>query len=195
MNILAVDSCKENVLSIAVLKNEKIILSEIVEGRFSEFFFPILLNKKQIFDEIEVFAVNIGPGSYTGIRAAIAALSGMSLHGKRRLVGFDSFAVMLDKFRRNNQKLLRPEDAISVVLRGYNDSFCYLKEFNGNFAEQTKPVRIPSDSLKKIDADILLTDIRGYGDFQGISAEDLGLLALREIHSIREVPTVIPLYM
>lgn len=44
--------------------------------------------------EIEQFVVGLGPGSFTGIRAGLAAVKGMAMAGQRRIIGVCSYDVM-----------------------------------------------------------------------------------------------------
>lgn len=46
------------------------------------------------FDAIDLYAVTVGPGAFTGLRVGIAAVAGMALAGDRPIVGVDSFLAM-----------------------------------------------------------------------------------------------------
>ncbi|ABD46180.1 tRNA (adenosine(37)-N6)-threonylcarbamoyltransferase complex dimerization subunit type 1 TsaB [Neorickettsia sennetsu] len=196
MNVISVDSSGEFNFSVAVLRDGEITSSKAIEGRFSEHFFPFLFSlERKIFDETDLFAVNTGPGSYTGIRAAIAALQGLSVFSNKKLIGLDTFSVMLDKFKKNNSEKTKNLDTIAIALRGYNDSFCYLKEFKRNFEEHAKIARIDRKELGKICSDILLTNVPDCGHICKVSAEDLALLALQQKDFKNESQPVVPLYI
>ncbi|QHD65451.1 tRNA (adenosine(37)-N6)-threonylcarbamoyltransferase complex dimerization subunit type 1 TsaB [Neorickettsia findlayensis] len=196
MNVMSVDSSGEFNFSVAIVKDGEITSSKAIEGRFSEHFFPFLFSlERKTFEEIDLFAVNTGPGSYTGIRAAIAALQGLSIFSNKKLVGLNAFSVVLDKFERNNKEKMKNWNTIAIVLRGYNDSFFYLKELKRNFEEHTKIVRIDRKDLGKICSDILLTNIPGCGHICEVSAEDLALLALQQKDFKNELQPVVPLYI
>ncbi|ACT69778.1 glycoprotease family protein [Neorickettsia risticii str. Illinois] len=196
MNVISIDSSGEFNFSVAVLRDGEITSSKTIEGRFSEHFFPFLFSLgRKIFEEIDLLAVNTGPGSYTGIRAAIAALQGLSIFSNKKLIGLDTFSVVLDKFERNNWEKMKNWNTIAIALRGYNDSFCYLKEFERNFEEHAKIIRIDRKELGKICSDILLTNVPGCGHICEVSAEDLALLALQQKNFKNEFQPVVPLYI
>ena len=54
----------------------------------------VLADAKVSLNEIEVIAVGIGPGSYTGIRAAIAIAQGWQLARRVKLLGISSVEVL-----------------------------------------------------------------------------------------------------
>jgi tRNA threonylcarbamoyladenosine biosynthesis protein TsaB len=62
----------------------------------------ILAEAKISRDEIEVIAVGLGPGSYTGIRAAIAVAQGWQLARGVKLLGISSVAAMAAQAQAEN---------------------------------------------------------------------------------------------
>jgi tRNA threonylcarbamoyladenosine biosynthesis protein TsaB len=91
MTILALEFSSEQ-RSVALARNE-VVLSEAVEktGRHETNAFrlieKVLAAAKISRDEIEAIAVGLGPGSYTGIRAAIAMAQGWQLARGVKLLG------------------------------------------------------------------------------------------------------------
>lgn len=83
MKILAVDSSAVSA-SAAVLEDGKIISSSFINISLthSQTLLPaikaMLENSKTDINDIDVFAVNSGPGSFTGIRIGVALIKGMS---------------------------------------------------------------------------------------------------------------------
>ncbi len=47
------------------------------------------------FADIDVYAVTVGPGGFTGIRIGLAAVTGMALAERRPMLGIDSFTASL----------------------------------------------------------------------------------------------------
>ncbi|MGH7991633.1 MAG: tRNA (adenosine(37)-N6)-threonylcarbamoyltransferase complex dimerization subunit type 1 TsaB, partial [Limisphaerales bacterium] len=94
MTILALEFSSEQ-RSVAIAR-DKIILAKAVEsggGRNTNAFGMIekvLAEAKIEREEIEVVAVGIGPGSYTGIRAAISIAQGWQLARGIKLIGVSS---------------------------------------------------------------------------------------------------------
>lgn len=94
MTILALEFSSEQ-RSVALARNG-IVLSEAVEtsgGRATNAFGlieQVLAAAKMSRAEIEVIAVGLGPGSYTGIRAAIALAQGWQLARGVKLLGVNS---------------------------------------------------------------------------------------------------------
>ncbi len=94
MTILALEFSSEQ-RSVAVAR-DGIVLAEAVEGgggRTTNAFGLIervLAQSGILREEIEVIAVGLGPGSYTGIRAAIAVAQGWQLARGVKLLGVSS---------------------------------------------------------------------------------------------------------
>ncbi|AHX11729.1 glycoprotease family protein [Neorickettsia helminthoeca str. Oregon] len=178
MNILSIDSSKEGKFSIAILKNGSICFSKTVEARLSEKLFHVLNPlREEILTEINILAINTGPGSYTGVRAGIAVLNGMSIGARKQLIGFDAFTVLLSKFRRDYCSFTTNDQEIAVLLKGYNDSFFYLQKFEKNSKKKTNPTRISVEFLTDLKGCTIISDTAGYGYVYETSAEDISLLA------------------
>jgi tRNA threonylcarbamoyladenosine biosynthesis protein TsaB len=94
MTILALEFSSEQ-RSVA-LARDGIVLAEAVEGgggRTTNVFSlikQVLAQSKVLREEIEVIAVGLGPGSYTGVRAAIAVAQGWQLARGVKLLGVSS---------------------------------------------------------------------------------------------------------
>src|SRR6185312_9789873 len=94
MTILALEFSSDR-RSVALARGGT-VLSEAVEqtaGRATNAFGlieKVLLDGKVAREEIEVIAVGLGPGSYTGIRAAIAVAQGWQLARETKLLGVAS---------------------------------------------------------------------------------------------------------
>jgi tRNA threonylcarbamoyl adenosine modification protein YeaZ len=80
MNILSLSASMKNVI-LTMLLNEKIIKREISGtgsgSKILEKTEKILKENKMNLEDIKLFGIDIGPGSFTGIRISIAALQGL----------------------------------------------------------------------------------------------------------------------
>ncbi len=87
MLILAVE-CSTKIASLAILHHKKLVAFEKYEVPVGKSInLPlavkeILANNTVLPCEIELYALSIGPGSYSGLRAAIATVSGLALPAK-----------------------------------------------------------------------------------------------------------------
>jgi tRNA threonylcarbamoyladenosine biosynthesis protein TsaB len=102
MTILALDFSSPQ-RSVAIAR-DGIVLSEASEfgGRNTAAFGmvgKILAEAKIEREEIEVIAVGLGPGSYTGVRAAIALAQGWQLARETKLLGVSSVAAIAAQAR------------------------------------------------------------------------------------------------
>lgn len=93
MITLAIDTSSSHG-SVAVLDAGRLIFSEEFESprRHSAVLFTVLERAHQIAPRVDQIAVGLGPGSYAGVRVAIAAAIGMSLARGCALVGLPSIA-------------------------------------------------------------------------------------------------------
>lgn len=84
MKILALD-CSATAASCAVLEEDKVIASSFVNVKLthSQTLLPMLestlASAKFTLNDIEAFAINNGPGSFTGIRIGISAVKGLAM--------------------------------------------------------------------------------------------------------------------
>lgn len=99
MKILAVDSSAKSV-SVAISDKNKILAEYYLNTGFthSQTLMPLIKSTldctKISVDEIDLFAVNKGPGSFTGIRIGVAAVKGMSDVKKKKCIGISTLESM-----------------------------------------------------------------------------------------------------
>ncbi|HXE43306.1 MAG TPA: tRNA (adenosine(37)-N6)-threonylcarbamoyltransferase complex dimerization subunit type 1 TsaB, partial [Candidatus Baltobacteraceae bacterium] len=92
MSILAIEFSSEQ-RSVAVMRGDSVFEAVETGGRSTAAFAMIekvLADAKIEREEIETIAVGLGPGSYTGIRAAIAIAQGWQLAREIKLIGISS---------------------------------------------------------------------------------------------------------
>lgn len=118
MKTLVLDASYQQ--KVALLENGQIIKmieSESVKAdRFMELIDTLLKDCCCDIDSIDEICVNIGPGSFTGIRVAVSIAKGLGITKNIKFKTFNSF----DYFK----------NGLNVVLVGFSD-FVYLKTSNG----------------------------------------------------------------
>ncbi len=95
MNILAIDTSTKD-LEIAIKRGEKIFQSVSTQSlQHSKILFSdleTLLEKAEVSkDEIDIISVNLGPGSFTGIRIGVVFAKGMAYALGTKLAACDAF--------------------------------------------------------------------------------------------------------
>jgi tRNA threonylcarbamoyladenosine biosynthesis protein TsaB len=130
--------------SVAIARNG-IVLSEASEfgGRNTAAFGMIekvLAEAKIEREEIEVIAVGLGPGSYTGIRAAIALAQGWQLARETKLLGVSSVAAIVAQAQADKIFGL-----VNVLIDAQRGEF-YLAAFEiaADGWKETEPLKIVS---------------------------------------------------
>lgn len=99
MKILAVDT-SSMVSSIAILENEKVlgVFSLSQDRTHAEVLIPMmenLLKSLQIhINDIDIFAVGIGPGSFTGLRIGMSAVKSMAQVLDKKIIGVSTLQAM-----------------------------------------------------------------------------------------------------
>lgn len=101
MITLALDT-STNRGSVTVLDDDRIVLDEIftADRSHTSALFPILEKARALAPRVDVIAIGLGPGSYAGVRIAIAAALGMSMSNGAQLVGIASVAALETDARR-----------------------------------------------------------------------------------------------
>ena len=163
MKILAFDTCFNK--SYIVLKDENTILSEkIVESNERNYHSAYLISEirnilksNNLFvKDIDAIAVNIGPGSFTGIRAGITIARVLAQQFNTKLVGVNSLKI-LSKLNKEGNK-----SVITLDARKNKVYFAVYEKEN----EIIAPCLIEKDELisKINNNDFVITDksIAGY---------------------------------
>jgi tRNA threonylcarbamoyladenosine biosynthesis protein TsaB len=95
MTVLAIDTSTSHG-SIALLDDGNALLEEyfIAERGHGSALVPMLQRARDMVTSVEVIAIGLGPGSYAGVRIAIATAMGLSIALGARLVGIPSVAAL-----------------------------------------------------------------------------------------------------
>lgn len=95
MHVLAIDT-SSNVASVACIKNDNLLAEVTINNKktHSQMLLPIIENLLDALfislDKIELFAVAIGPGSFTGIRIGISTARAFAQAKNKPIVGVSS---------------------------------------------------------------------------------------------------------
>lgn len=153
MNILALDTSM-GACSAAVLRADEhghrmhTLLAEMPRGH-AEALMPMV---EEVFAEAEIeprdidlIAATVGPGSFTGVRIAIAAARGLALVTQARLYGTDSLTVMARAARAEGV-----EGPLAVAVDARR-GMLYLGLYDADDAKLDGPLLIaPSDALDRL---------------------------------------------
>ena len=95
MRILAIDTSTTRG-GVALLDDERVLLDEtfIAERSHESELMPLLQRARELVEKFDIIAVGIGPGSYAGIRIAIATAMGLQMALDSRLIGIPSVAAL-----------------------------------------------------------------------------------------------------
>lgn len=99
MRILGIDSSTPG-CSVALLNNDTIVAEKIADPRpsYSKYLLQIvdqvLKEGKSCLDDVDGFAVTIGPGSFTGLRIGVSLLKGFVLATEKPFVGVNSLEAL-----------------------------------------------------------------------------------------------------
>ncbi len=107
--ILGIDTSTDN-CSVGLVENDILLTekSEVAKTIHSEklilFIDDILKEAKLKFDQIDAIAVNIGPGSYTGLRIGLSTAKGLAFSGNLPILPIPSLAVLSRSLDENSQE-------------------------------------------------------------------------------------------
>lgn len=129
MRILVFDTCLDK-MYVTLAENEKILTSKIVENKDNKYHSAFLISTiKEVLQEnnmtpkeIDVLGTNIGPGSFTGIRACTTVARVMAQQLKIPAIGISSLEIL--------SKCAADNDSVAVVLDARKNSGYFFK--NGN---------------------------------------------------------------
>lgn len=163
MITLVFDTCFNK--TYIVLKRDDDILSNIViestdSNYHSVYLIPkirdILVENNLLMSDIDVIGVNIGPGSFTGIRAGITIARVLAQQANLKLVGVNSLHILSN---------LNITDKKTLVVTDARKNKVYFAMYNGR-EEIISPCLIEKDDLiSKITDDVLVISDVSVSDF------------------------------
>lgn len=198
MLMLAFDTCLDKTYT--VLRTEEDVLSsETIQSDeknyHSAYLFSsiksLLKSSGKTAEDIDVIAVNIGPGSFTGIRACLAAAKVMSGQIKCKTVGISSLEIL----SRAGGK-----DCIAALDARRNKVYFYDKKLYGAIdtvqaCELVKDRKVVTDSrlneLFRLNADEVIT----YENAEFELGEILSKIALERVQNGDYTENLTPLYI
>lgn len=151
MRILSIDTANNN-CSVAVSKNGTIISSffEMRKAKQAEQLLPmiyeILIESNSDFIHVGAYAVNIGPGSFTGIRIGVAAAHGFNIVSKKPVIGVTSLEALA--LTAVEESLFGNIDKILTVIDARRGEV-YIQIFDADLKKLSEPELITIKDLTK----------------------------------------------
>jgi len=154
---------------------------------------------------IDIVAVSVGPGGFTGIRAGLAAAQGLTLAARARLVGISSFAAVMALVPRGDANVLvaldsRREDLYVQIFMASGDPYAapaaVLPAELDRFVAAAigdGPLRVAGDATGA--AVGALGDRKAVDCVTGSAPDALGVLAAAHMRRDATETTARPLYL
>jgi tRNA threonylcarbamoyl adenosine modification protein YeaZ len=169
MNILALDTsmgaCSAAVLAVGG-GVERLVLREALMARgHAEALMPMIEEAMResgtAFADLDLIAATTGPGSFTGVRIAIAAARGLALVTRAKLYGTDSLTVMARLARASGEREGRGALAIAVDARR---DMLYLGVFDAEGRKLEGPLLLaPDEAVARLPANLGMAAGSGAG--------------------------------
>lgn len=154
MKILAVEFSSEHrgvaVLSQPTPESDAVVLGEVCEiggRRAIELVDRALVSARCEREEIDVIAIGIGPGSYTGIRGSISLAQGWQLGRNVKLMGISSVECMAQGLVEAGE----PMTAHLIVDAQRNEFYQARYEITATEAREVETLRmVPADRIREL---------------------------------------------
>lgn len=170
MRILACDTSTK-ILSVAVVEDGKVIKSyHSAEGGESDYLFVVidkfLKSLKIKLSDFDLFAVGLGPGSFTGLRIGTCAFKTFAFTANKSLVGINSFEAIACNFKDTDRVTYVVEDARKDKV--YAAGFCFDKKHNLKIKQKCALFDIETllEKLEKIKEPVVVAGggMKRYGE-------------------------------
>ena len=172
--ILCFDTCLDKMYMV-LQKNEEILSSEVIENHDSKYHSAFListlektLNQNNIKPkDISLIGINIGPGSFTGIRACTTTARVMAQQLDIKAIGVSSLEILTRAYQKTNQT---SKPILTALDARKNMAYLY-------FDNEIKGA-VPLDKVREIITTRhyeVLTDDKLYPILGGISYQSLNL--------------------
>ena len=161
MNILALDTsmgaCSAALLRSAAATQRLISRHELMQRGHAEALMPmvaaIMAEAELDFANLDLIAATVGPGSFTGVRIAIAAARGFALVTKAKLWGTDSLTVMAAEASAGDV-MQGPNASFAVAVDARRDMI-YLGLFGADGQRREGPLLLtPQDAVGLLPGDL-----------------------------------------
>ena len=146
MLTLAFD-CSTSSMSIALLNDKKILGEKnyLQEAKHSEMLVLEIKNLLDVnkinFNDLDLIIATNGPGSYTGIRVALAVLKIIKITTQKPVLTVNCCEVLADKYSKNHEK-------INVAIQANSTEIYYAKYvIKNNFEEVLQPMISNVDNI------------------------------------------------
>lgn len=179
MRILAIDTCAKTATCSLLYDGMPVADISFSCDTHSSTLLPMidyLLNSQELkYNDVDAYAVSVGPGSFTGVRIGVSTVKGLAFAENKPCIGVSTLVAMAENFRGVNGIVVpaldaRRETVYSAVFRSsFDGSLVQLKEdaqipvtelvdFLKQFTDEK--IYFTGDSYDTlIDSDVLLNNI------------------------------------
>ena len=204
MLTLAFD-CSTSSMSIVLVDNEKILGEKnyLQEAKHSEMLVLEIKNlldaNKITFNDLDLIVGTHGPGSYTGIRVALAVLKIIKITLQKPVLTVNCCEVLAYKYSKNYSK-------INVAIQANGEEIYFAKYVaNNNFEEVVSPIiSNVSDIISEIKEDEFLCGsankifnkhLLKSNQEDMILAKDVAIFGQRKFLQNKDLQDILPLYL
>lgn len=201
MKILAFDTALRQCSAALSIDNKQVAFLQSQElSKQSEMLFPLvnqMLTENQLaFSDLDAIAVNIGPGSFTGVRIGVAAAKGLKLVLPNvKLIGITSLELLASKVESSSSEV------IAVLEAGQEEYYVQIFDQNLRYITEAKSCDLPEllqIFLSNKEARIISSCHLSYeGEYVvcEIDAETVLKIAHNKISSIKNQDDINPFYI
>jgi len=135
VNILALNTTKMKAQIITSIENKNVFFNTKETDKHSESLLPniekILINENANFENIDVFSVVIGPGSFTGIRIGVSLVKAFLFMKNKKCVAVNSFELLAYNIKENSDYFiaLNADNRGAYVAKLENEKIAWMRLF------------------------------------------------------------------
>lgn len=159
MLVLSFDTCF-NKTYIVLRKNDEILASEVISSTEKEYHSVFLIPKIRdilkannlLIKDLSAISVNIGPGSFTGIRAGITIARVLCQQSNIKLIGVSSLQIL--SYLNNADKVT------NVILDARKNKVYFGKYLNGKILQEPKLVDLDEIQFEIESDSFVVSDLK-----------------------------------
>jgi tRNA threonylcarbamoyl adenosine modification protein YeaZ len=189
MLILGLDS-SERILKTALFEDGQRLAESYSDsmGNHSE---KIIAQVDNLFQDasqklanVDLLAINTGPGSFTGLRIGASAMAGLSMSRNIPLLGFNAFEIMLEDVKDSDGSYL-----FVIPCRGDEFYYKYSELSQGAETNQAEPQIATPDKIE-VAPNITVTVLgQGWKRFLGLAPENIQKRLTTDLRN-KDAPTL-----